>query len=95
MQVFYALPFIALSAICGVVCLLIPRLRRFALAAAVGPVAFGLCSIIGVAAVLVGESIGWFNEPFALYGFFWVVCGVIGAWITVRMANALSRRFGL
>lgn len=88
MQVFYALPFIALSAICFVICLVIPRLRRFALTAAVSPVAFGFCSVVGVvAAMLITQSPGWFSESNALFGFVWVVSGVFGAWITVLLAN--------
>jgi hypothetical protein len=94
MQILYALPFIVLSGICCVLCLAIPRMRRFALAAAVGPVAFGFCSIVGVAAVLVAENSGWVTEPNSFFGFVWVVSGVIGAWITVLLANRVRRHLG-
>jgi hypothetical protein len=69
LQVIYLAPFVLLSAILGVIFLMVPRLRRHAVSAAVVPVAFAVSSITGVfATVLIADHFGFdrafgFDEP--------------------------------
>ena len=78
MQILYALPFLALSAIAFIVCLVIPSLRRHSVAAAAAPAAFGFWSIVSVAAALfIGDAVGFNSENgSALIGFVYVVSGI-------------------
>lgn len=94
MQIFYALPFLALSAIAFIACLVIPSLRRHLVAAAVAPVAFGFWSIVSVAAaLLIGDAVGFSNENGSvLMGFVYVVSGIAGAWLSVWLTRAVLRR---
>ena len=59
MQVLYALPFILLAAIIFFVCLVVRRLRPYALQALVAPIAFGACSLgLAVFTVLLAAAAG-------------------------------------
>ena len=59
MQIIYLLPFLFASIAGGVVCLLIPRLRGYILAATVAPIGFAICSIVGVLfTILAAEYFG-------------------------------------
>jgi hypothetical protein len=77
-------------------------MRRYVLWASVGPVAFGLCSIISAAAaVLISDRIlhlTLLNEPlngstglmiaFVIY----ITPGILGAWLAVSLAGRLKAR---
>jgi hypothetical protein len=52
----YAVPFIVLSLVACVSCLVVPRLRRYALRALVAPVAFGFCSIVSAVTIVVSAA---------------------------------------
>jgi uncharacterized membrane protein len=52
MIIIYAAPFILLSIICYSISSVVPRIRRYALKAAIAPVAFGICSIVGMFVIL-------------------------------------------
>ena len=95
MQLFYALPFILLSLIAFTGCLIIPRLRQYAVQILVVPVTFGACSLAGLMAGALLANLGpesW-NPPAAmvlgLFGF--LSGGLFGAWIAVIVVRRLER----
>jgi hypothetical protein len=93
-----------LSVVLGLIFLAVPRLRRYAIPAAIAPAAFAACSIVGVfGTVLLAERLGvdralGFDKPvegsarivifFAVYGF----SGVVGTAVAVSVANRIQRR---
>ena len=91
MQIIYAAPFVLLSLLSFGVFLVVPRLRRFAIAALVAPVAFGFCAIVGyVAWVLVCDFVLKIQlRPVeGLHGaieilFFFIIPGVMGSWAAI------------
>jgi hypothetical protein len=101
LQIIYALPFILLSVLIFAVCLAVPQLRRFALPALVVPVIFGVCSIIGwvlfvltasfVLRLNVGPATGIKGVSEGLL--FYVLPGVLGAWLAVRLVRTFERYF--
>jgi hypothetical protein len=101
MQIIYALPFILLSTVCFVVCLAIPRLRRYVLTASIVPVAFGFCSIVTTAAVLItADKFGLFQESqtmdvknVVIVLLIYFVPGVLGAWLAVSCMQRVQRFF--
>jgi hypothetical protein len=102
MQVIYLLPFVLVSALAAVVCLLVPRWRRHALASAVAPMAFAGCSIVFmVAVVLTADRLGLERtldfsaagsaRVFAIAMALYVVPGLAGAAIAVVIVHRLRR----
>lgn len=99
MQIIYAAPFILLSLICFAVFTGVPSLRRLALPALVAPVAFGFCSLAAwIAFALIG---GYVMHLHSNPGFllviegllFYLLPGLIGAWLAIRAVQFLERRF--
>ena len=96
MQVIYALPFLLASTVAGAVCLLVPRFRRYTISAAVAPVAFAVCSIVGLfASALVAEYVGiakTIDDNIAVALLIYCFAGLIGAVLAATFANRLQRR---
>jgi len=101
--VIYAAPFILLSAVCCLTCLVIPKMRRYLLQAAVAPVAFGFCSIISAGAIILisdhaGIHLAVLDRPLdgirgvmialAIY----ITPGMIGTWLAVSFAGRIKMR---
>jgi hypothetical protein len=93
MQGIYLAPFVLLSVVAGAVCLMVPRWRRHALTAAIAPLAFAICSIVGVLVAvltinrLVSASIDriWgYGIAFVVY----VASGLAGAWVACAISTA-------
>jgi hypothetical protein len=91
MQIIYAAPFVLLSLLGFVLCVIVAPMRRFALSALVAPVAFGICSIIGwigfalVAGDLLKINLG---PATGIHGLiegllFYALPGVLGSWLAV------------
>jgi hypothetical protein len=104
MQVIYAIPFFLLSVFCFLACLAIPKIRRYALQAAVAPLAFGFCSIVGAGAVVLiadyaGLQIAVLSRPLVGLGGFltvltiYFVPGVLGTWLAISITGRLRARF--
>ena len=104
MQIFYAVLFILMSVVCGLACLVIPKMRRYALQVLVAPVAFGFCSIIGMGMILLLSDytrilhFAVLNEPavgirgFMITSVIYFIPGVLGAWVAVSLAGRLKAR---
>src|SRR5262244_11577 len=52
MQVLYAMPFVLVSVLAFLACVIVPRWRRYKFQALVAPVAFGFCSIVAAALIV-------------------------------------------
>jgi len=94
MQLIYAFPFVFISIIAFVVCMCSDRFRSYALQALVAPVAFGVCSIIGLAMVMLSIDTRFDSMPkgiataiplVAYLGF-----GLVGAWLSIKIAKILK-----
>lgn len=60
MQVIYLVPFVLLSGVCGVVCLTVPRWRRYVAGALIAPIAFAGCSLVGLfIMILLADEFGF------------------------------------
>jgi len=105
-SVIYAAPFILLSLISAVTCLAIPQLRKYTLQALVAPVAFGLCSIVGMAVMVLSGDVltkrfqivvspGPFAEikDILISLFIYFISGIVGAWLAVYLTNKMAQRF--
>jgi hypothetical protein len=58
-QIIYLLPFVLLSLASGLVCLVVPRWRRYVAGAVISPIAFAGCSIVALfTTVLLVERFG-------------------------------------
>ena len=97
MQILYALPFIAASFVSFSICIAVPRLRRYALAALVAPVVFGVCSICCLLAFMLAFDTQYASFPrvIAIAGplLAYIGGGVIGAWLAVTAAQFVVQRF--
>ena len=95
MQVIYVLPFLLASAIAGAVCLFVPRFRRYAISASVAPLAFAVCSIVGLmASVLAAEYVGiekMIDGNIAVAILIYCLTGLIGAMVAITIAFRLQR----
>jgi len=97
LQLVYASFFVLLSIICCLICLAIPRLRKYAIQTLVAPVAFGFFALGGMAIVGIGLNLSGIWESdlnpvlviilYAVYG----ACGFFGAWAAIRTAGRLLR----
>jgi hypothetical protein len=96
----YLLPFVLLSGMAGLVFVAIPRLRRYALQAFVAPLAFAICSIVGMGiVVLAADQFGAFTQPITgmegaiqFFGVF-VIPGLFGASLAVWIISRIQRFF--
>jgi len=103
MQLIYAAPFILLSLALFFVCLIVPRLRPYAFRALVAPVAFGFCSIVGMALIVLSlNSINrnpLFNRPitdaqtYILDALMYFPPGVLGAWLAVNIVRQIENHW--
>jgi hypothetical protein len=99
LQIIYAAPFVLLSLLCFGVFLAVPRLRHFAIAALVAPVAFGFCAIAGyitwvlvcdfVLKIQLGPVEGFHGVIEVL--FFFITPGVMGSWAAVWIVGKALR----
>jgi len=98
MQILYAFPFILLSLLAFLVCVIVRRFRRYAFHALAVPVIFGGCSIIGgIASALLSEFLlGRLNRfdtdtnkiiEIGIFISAYVLSGLCGAWAAVRSIN--------
>ncbi len=98
MQIIYAVPFILVSLTAFSLCLAIPRLRAYAFSALVAPVAFGGCSIFGLALFMLGVDTIYDSLPrvvaIAAPLLTYLVSGCVGAWLAIRVGRFLKHRFG-
>lgn len=105
LQIIYLLPFILLALASGLICLVVPRWRRYAAGALVGPIAFAGCSAIGlVMTILLAEHFGvdramgfsdsWKNVRLGgivLAAICFVIPGAAGAIAATLIANRIWR----
>jgi hypothetical protein len=99
MQIIYAAPFMMLSVAAFLVCLAVPRWRRYKLQALVAPVTFGFCSIVTAGAVVLTAdmlNLGLFAQqvsgakdavPLLLIYF---IPGLVGSWGAVAVVNRIT-----
>lgn len=97
--VFYAVPFIALSFLCLSVCLVVPRLRRYALEAFIAPLAFGFTAILTfVEVIVISQSLGMLEGPLVgggrilVYMAFYVAPGVLGTYVVLSLVRRVRGR---
>ena len=101
MQVIYAIPFVLISVFAFSVCVVVPRWRRYRLEALVAPVAFGFCSIVGAALIILTSdhfNLGLFTRPWTgtrdaapLFVIF-IFPGLIGSWAAVLAVTKIVHR---
>ena len=102
MQVIYASPFVLLSILSFLVCVAVPRWRRYRFQALVAPVAFGFCSIVVAGATVLTSdhfNLGLFTKewsgtrdavPLLLIYF---IPGLLGSWFAiVGVTRVVHRR---
>jgi len=91
-QVIYALPFVLLSIVSFLVCVAVPRWRRYSFQALVAPVAFGFCSIVAAGAIVLTcdhFNLGLFTSQFSWPRdavssvLIYFLPGLIGSWAAV------------
>jgi hypothetical protein len=101
MQVIYALPFVLLSMLGFLMCVAVPRWRRYRLQALVAPVAFGFCSIVPMGAIVLTSdhfNLGLFSKPRSglrdavpLLSIYFIP-GLVGSWCAVATVTKIVRR---
>jgi len=101
MQVIYVIPFVLISVFAFSVCVIVPRWRRYKLQALVAPIAFGFCSIVAAAVMVLTSdhfNLGLFSRtwtgpqdavPLLLI---YVVPGLIGSWAAVLAVTKIAHR---
>ena len=96
MQILYAFPFIAASFLSFGICVAVPRLRRYAVAAIVAPVVFGVSSICCLLAFMMAFDAQYesFPRSIAIGGplLAYIGGGVIGAWLAVTATQFVIKR---
>ena len=100
MQV-YAAPFVLLSILCFLICVAVPRWRGYRFQALVAPVAFGFCSIVAMAVIVLTSdhfNLGLFTkvpsgslEAVALFMIYFIP-GLIGSWGAVAAVTKIVSR---
>ena len=105
MQILFLLPLMAVSLVVGLLCLAVPRWRRYFSGAVVTPIAFGGCGIVGMFVTILGaESLGvngamGFDQPWdpskwgttVMFAIIFVLPGAIGAYVAARVAGGAQR----
>ena len=100
MQVIYAFPFIVGSFLAVIICLLVPRWRRFAIHALVIPPAFAVSAIVGMFVIVllanaVGHPLPGLNGALVLLLIpIYLAPGLFGAWVAYRIVKAVLFRVG-
>lgn len=101
MQVIYAIPFVLISVVAFLVCIVVPPWRRYKLHVLVAPVAFGLCSIVAAATIVRTSdhfNLGLFTKPVAGARdavpllLIYIVPGLIGGCAAVLAVTKIARR---
>jgi hypothetical protein len=104
-QIIYLFPFVVLSGLSGVICLVVPRWRRYVAGAVIGPVVFAVCAITGLFAVVLladhflrsqqlGFDKSWENSStfdVVIVAALYIVSGLVGAVPSTVIANWLQR----
>jgi hypothetical protein len=90
------------SLACATPCLVIPKLRRYALRALLIPMAFGLCAIVGMGAtILFFAGLVWLGLvrvpvgdtwPVVAGIFLYLIYGSVGVWLAIRVAQVLEHK---
>jgi len=92
MQLIYAIPFVLISVFAFSLCVVVPRWRKYKVQALVAPVAFGFCSIVAAALVVLTSdrfNLGLFTRPWtgprdvAPLLLIYIIPGLIGSWAAV------------
>ena len=103
MQVIYAIPFVLLSVLGFLVCMVVPRWRRHRFRVLVAPVAFGFCSIVAAGAIILTAdhfNLGLFTKSWSgpkdavPLLFIYFVPGLLGSWIAVLGVKMIARHSG-
>jgi len=99
MQIIYAAPFMLLSVLAFLVCVAVPRWRRYWFQALVAPVAFGFCSIVAAgAAALTSDylKLGLFTKPWSgilsalpIISIYFLA-GFVGSWCAIVAATKIT-----
>ena len=101
MQVIYAMPFVLISALAFLVCVVVPRWRRYRFQALLAPVAFGFCSIVTAGAIILTAdhfNLGLFTRPWSGLRdagpliLIYFIPGMIGSWVTVLAVTKIVNR---
>lgn len=101
MQIIYAIPFALVSVLAFLLCVAVPRWRRYKLQALVAPVAFGVCSIVAAALIVLTSdhfNLGLFTRPWtgprdaAPLLLIYIVPGLIGSWAAVLAVTRIAQR---
>jgi hypothetical protein len=101
MQVIYALPFVLLSMLGFLMCVAVPRWRRYRLQVLVAPVAFGFCSIVAMGAIVLTSdhfNLGLFSKPWSGLRdavpllLIYVITGLVGGWCAVATVTKIVHR---
>ena len=95
MQFLYALPFMFVSAIAFIVCLAMPRLRCYAVSAMLAPLAFGICSVVGLAILMLAIDTQYDSlprlvavlAPLTAY----MGSGILGTWLALTIMRHMRR----
>ena len=101
MQIIYAAPFVLLSLVGFLACLIFRPLRGFALSSLIAPVAFGVCSIVGwFTFAIIGGMVakGGLGPATGIHGWiegliFYLLPGIMGSWFAVFVVTSLERAF--
>ncbi|MCP4259357.1 MAG: hypothetical protein GY774_17880 [Planctomycetes bacterium] len=97
MQIIYTIPFVIVSVIAFFIFLVIPRLRPYALLALAAPVAFGVCSVVGLGLFMLAIDTRYdslpriiaIGAPLLAY----LGSGFAGAWLAIRVIHIVSRHW--
>ena len=101
MPFMYAAPFMLLSGLAFLVCIAVPRWRRYKLQALVAPVAFGFCSVVAMGAIVVTAvymRLGLFSKPWSgprdamPFVFIYIMPGLLGSWCAVAIVTKIAAR---
>lgn len=99
LQIIYATPFIILAITCGLICLVFPKLRPYAVDAFLVPIAFGVCAVVGMAMIVViarpfGLLLGPQVGPKGTFIFLviYVAPGLLGAWLAFLVLQRVKAR---
>jgi hypothetical protein len=98
MHAIYASPFVLLSVVSCLVCLVVPRFRGYALQALAIPVGFGFFAILGgVTFVLFAHEVLKWTPPIdgipgvLMLAVIYFVSGLCGAWLANLAAKSVGR----
>ena len=101
LAVIYAIPFIVLSLVACACCLVVPKLRRYALRALVVPIAFGFSSVVSAVMIVVGAA-GLHRPIPEIMGFggalivivIYIIPGILGTLLVLALFERILKRLG-